>query len=198
MGKSREAGILLHPTSLPSPYGIGDLGKESYLFLEFLKDCNLNIWQVLPIGPVGYGNSPYQSYSAFAGEPLLISIELLTEEGLLPESVLIDYPCLDINKIDFSKVNLLKSKLFYKAFERFSKLPKSNDYLIFLEKNKLWLNNYALFMSAKDYFKGSPWNQWDESLTLRTPQGIDHYSNLLKEKIEYHIFLQYKFFQQWK
>lgn len=158
MGKLRKAGILLHPTSLPSPYGIGDLGKESYLFLEFLKNCNLNIWQILPIGPVGYGNSPYQSYSAFAGNPLLINIELLIEEGLLPDSILIDYPSqLDSNKIDFARVNMLKGELFRKAFSRFNELPKPDDYFVFLEENKLWLNNYALFMSAKNYFNGSAW-----------------------------------------
>ncbi|WP_028307215.1 4-alpha-glucanotransferase [Desulfitibacter alkalitolerans] len=199
MGKLRKAGILLHPTSLPSPYGIGDLGKESYLFLEFLKNCNLNIWQILPIGPVGYGNSPYQSYSAFAGNPLLINIELLIEEGLLPDSILIDYPSqLDSNKIDFARVNMLKGELFRKAFSRFNELPKPDDYFVFLEENKLWLNNYALFMSAKNYFNGSAWNQWDKTLALREHQGIGYYSNLLKEEINYHFFLQYKFFQQWK
>jgi len=199
MVNSREAGILLHLTSLPSSYGIGDLGRESYLFMQLLKKCSLSIWQILPIGPVGYGNSPYQSYSAFAGNPLLISIELLIEEDLLLDSKLIDYPTyLDTDKINFSRVNLLKSKLFRKAFRRFNELPKSDDYFLFLEENKLWLNDYALFMSAKNYFNGSVWNQWDKALALREHQGINYYSNLLKEEMDYHIFLQYKFFQQWK
>jgi len=198
MGKSREAGILLHPSSLPSPYGIGDLGKEAYLFLEFLKDCKLNIWQILPLGPVGYGNSPYQSYSAFAGNLLLISIELLIEEGLLPDNILADYPLdFDTDRVDFPKVNVLKNELFRKAFERFSKLPKPNDYSVFLEENKLWLNKYALFMSAKNYFNEVSWNKWDQALALREDGAINYYCNLLKKEMDYHIFLQYKFFQQW-
>lgn len=199
MIKQRKAGILLHPTSLPSEYGIGDLGKESYLFLKFLKKSNLNLWQILPIGPVGYGNSPYQSYSAFAGNHLLISIELLIEEGLLSDKILTQYSWhSDSYRINFAKVNTLKNELFRKAFEKFTKMPKPNDYFVFLEENKSWLNNYVLFMSAKKYFNGIAWNQWDKDFAFRKPQSIQYYSNLLKEEMDYHIFLQYKFFQQWK
>ncbi|KUO50430.1 MAG: 4-alpha-glucanotransferase [Desulfitibacter sp. BRH_c19] len=198
MPKLREGGILLHPTSLPSSYGIGDLGKESYLFLEFLKKCRLNIWQVLPLGPIGFGNSPYQSYSAFAGNPLLISIDLLADEGLLPRNVLDDYPSnLNMDKVDYSRVTKLKEQLFRIAFKEFKELPKPRDYFIFLSENRFWLNDYALFMAVKNYFNGAVWNKWEKSIAFREQKGIDYYSKLLMEEINYHIFMQYMFFSQW-
>ncbi len=199
MSKLREGGILLHPTSLPSPYGIGDLGKESYLFLEFLKKCKLNIWQLLPLGPVGYGNSPYQSYSAFAGNPLLVSPDLLVEDGLLPKNILIDYPSnLNLDKVDFSRVTKYKEHLFRLAFHNFGNMPIPNEYFIFMEENNFWLNDYALFMAAKGYFNGSVWNKWEKSITFREEKAIEYYMCLLEQEINYHKFIQYKFFSQWR
>lgn len=199
MPQVREGGILLHPTSLPSPYGIGDLGKEAYSFVEFIKKCKLNLWQILPFGPIGFGNSPYQSYSAFAGNPLLISIDLLAEEGLLPKDILTDYSSdLNIDKVDYYRVTNLKECLFRMSFDKFKDLQKPKDYFIFIKENSFWLNDFALFMAVKDYFNGAVWNRWDKSIAFREQTAIERFTALLSEEINYHIFIQYKFFSQWK
>ncbi len=149
----RSAGILLHPTSLPGAYGIGELGSEALRFCSYLHDSGIKIWQVLPLNPTGYGDSPYQSLSAFAGNPMLISLEALAREGLLPQDVLQSLPDFPEDRVDFSAVIPWKFGLLRRAASKFFECAMSEaiaDYEKFVEGNRAWLDDYAVFMAAKD------------------------------------------------
>lgn len=192
----RSAGILLHPTSLPSKYGIGDLGKDAFYFIDFLAAAKQTIWQVFPLGPTGYGDSPYQCFSAFAGNPLLISPDLLAEEGLLSQHDLENIPHSDPNKIDFGQVINYKKELLVKAFENY-KHKNENGFNDFCEINKNWLDDFALFMAVKDYHNGILWTEWSEDIAFRKKGAVEAWSKKLEEKIFFQKFIQYKFFMQW-
>lgn len=194
---NRESGILLHPTSLPSKYGIGELGSEAYRFVDFLRKGNQRLWQILPLGPVGYGESPYQCFSAFAGNIYLISIEKLMEQGLI-EAADIDHSLtFNTTRIDFERVKPFKEALYKKAFARFKMREKQNNYRSFEERNSFWLEEFALFMALKDYNGGIAWNRWDKNIAFRKNNALAHYRLLLEEGIHYHKFLQFIFFEQW-
>lgn len=196
MSFSRRCGILLHPTSLPSSYGIGDLGKEAYRFVDFLKNSNQSYWQILPLGTVGFGESPYQSFSAFAGNPLIISIDKLIEKGYLSKSDVQGTPKFDKDKVQFNTVKVYKEKLLRNAFKSFiNNIP--DDYSDFCKKNSIWLDDFGFFMAIKDYYKGIAWYEWDEKIAKRDEAEIKKYLKLLDEDVEYHKFLQYVFFNQW-
>lgn len=198
MSKARAAGILLHPTSLPSPYGIGDLGPGAYRFVDFLKASGQKIWQILPLGPVGYGESPYQSFSAFAGNPLLLSLELLVEEGLLKEEDVAVYPRLPDHQVDYDQVIPAKERLFRLAHQRFLKLINhQREYQTFIQRQGNWLDSYALFMALKKHFRGLPWYQWQPAVKISDEKQIAAYGQELAREIGYQKFLQYLFFQQW-
>ncbi len=198
MNFNRTAGILLHPTSLPSKYGIGELGSEIYNFINFLSESRQSLWQVFPLGPTGYGDSPYQCFSAFAGNPLLISVENLIEEELLSESEIGDVPQHDPHKIDYGQVINYKNDLLKKAFENYRAKNESNgDYEAFCESNKEWLDDYALFMSCKNYHGGIVWKDWDEEIAFRKPGAVEKWNEKLADDIFYQKFLQYKFYTQW-
>ncbi|MFZ5351538.1 MAG: 4-alpha-glucanotransferase [Bacillota bacterium] len=198
MNLGRKSGILLHPTSLPSKYGIGELGNEVYEFIDFLKESRQTLWQVLPLGPVGFGESPYQSFSAFAGNTLLISIDKLIEAGLLGYSDTQETPVFDIDKVEFCKVKKYKEKLLKRAYEGFLKSDLHEEYERFSGQNSFWLDDYALFMAVKEHFNNVAWNEWDADIAFRRPEAVEHYRKLLFRNIEYHKFLQYVFFLQWK
>lgn len=196
----RSSGILLHPTSLPSPYGIGDLGKGAYEFVDYLAEAGQKLWQTLPLGPTGFGDSPYQSFSAFAGQPLLISPELLVRDGLLSEEDVQDVPAFDPRQVDYGWTIDYKNQLFGKAFERFmnGEAPAlKSAYEIFCRENKEWLADYAFFMAAKDLHKGRGWLEWDKELVNPTAQVRKEYEQKLSRETEYYAFLQYLFFKQW-
>jgi 4-alpha-glucanotransferase len=200
----RASGILLHPTSLPGRFGIGELGQEAYAFIDFLKKCEIKLWQILPLNPVGYGESPYQCFSAFAGNFLLISLAQLQEEGLLHSGDLDEVPPFPANEVDYGAVMKYKEKVLKKAFLTFSEAGTKSGgyrdsaaYRDFVEKNSFWLNDYALFMAFKEYFNYLPWNYWSTPMSLREPQAIKYWQEKLKEQVDFHIFLQYKFFSQW-
>ena len=196
----RYSGILLHPTSLPSPYGIGDLGKSAYEFVDYLVEAGQKLWQTLPLGPTGFGDSPYQSFSAFAGQPLLISPELLVKDGLLLEEDVQDVPAFNPRQVDYGWTIDYKNQLFGKAFERFidGKAPAlKGAYEIFCRENKAWLADYAFFMAAKDLHKGRGWLEWEKELVNPTAQVREEYEKKLSREIEYYSFLQYLFFKQW-
>ena len=195
MNSCRQSGILLHITSLPSNYGIGDIGNESYRFVDFLSDCKQRLWQMLPIGTIGLGDSPYQSFSAFAGNPLLISMDLLVEEGLLKPHDLI--PMAKENKVNFPRVKANKSNMLNRAYRSFKPTKNKAPYEQFVYDNKWWLEDYSLFMSARDYFHKLPWNHWENSIRSRNRKTLDLYREILKESIEYNNFVQFKFFEQW-
>jgi len=194
--EQRKSGVLLHPTSLPSRYGIGDLGESAYKFIDFLSDARQKIWQILPLNPPGYGESPYQCYSAIAGNHLLIDIEQLID--LLNGEDIKDIPFFNNKKIEFDKVKEYKGKLLKLAFNRFEDRKKSTEYLKYLKQNKEWLDDYSLFMALKEHFGGLPWNRWDTSIALRNKIAVKTYHKLLQSKIDYHKFLQFNLFKQWK
>ena len=196
----RSAGILLHPTSLPGKFGIGDLGSETFKLIDFLKDSGQTLWQVFPLGPTGYGDSPYQCFSAFAGNPLLISPEKLLEDGLLTDKDLDDPPSSSPQKIDYGQVIEYKKTLHRKAYNNFvnqsNNLEKEFDE--FCVEHKIWLDDFALFMAAKNYHKGEVWSKWDKELVLRNEAAIKKWEETLSDEIRYQKFIQFNFFRQWK
>ncbi len=195
----RLAGILLHPTSLPSPYGIGDLGRDAYKFVDFLTDAGQTIWQVLPLGPTGYGDSPYQTFSAFAGNPLLVSPDFLADDGYLNENDMNDIPEFNPVKIDYGTAISYKNNLLKKAYERAKHvgMGERSDFEKFCEENSFWLDDYALFMASKDFHGGKHWTKWDRSIAFREENALDEWREKLADGIGYYKFVQYVFFKQW-
>lgn len=193
----RTAGILLPVTSLPSKYGIGCFSKSAYDFVDWLKAAGQSYWQILPLGPTSYGDSPYQSFSTFAGNPYFISLEALIEEGVLTEKECdgADFGSRP-NDIHYEKLYKNRYPLLRKAYER-SKISENPDYLRFIEENNWWLSDYALFMAVKDRFEGVPWNQWAEDIRLRWGNAMDYYREELYFEIEFQQYMQFKFYGQW-
>src|SRR6185503_17852181 len=195
----RSGGILLHPTSLPGPYGIGDLGPQAYQFIDWLASTGCKLWQVLPLGPTGYGDSPYQCFSAFAGNPYLISPELLLQDGLLTEDELNHKPDFDDSRVDFGLLIPWKLDLLLKAFSRFASasddLHKEFEY--FLAENAAWLDDYALFMALKESNGGGSWNGWDSALRKREQAAMDKARKAHAENVQRYSFYQFLFFRQW-
>jgi 4-alpha-glucanotransferase len=194
----RQAGVLLHPTSLPSNYGIGDMGKEAYEFIDFLHKSKQKIWQILPLNPVGDTNSPYQSPSAFAGNPLLISLEKLVDIGLLTAVELEESPLFDKDRVEFVKVKAYKESVFRRAFIRFKQQSRSLPYEYFITEHAFWLRDYALFMALKSHFQEKAWHLWPKAVALREQVVLQKYEVLLADEIAYHTFLQFIFFCQWQ
>ena len=197
----RSSGILFHPTSLPGKYGIGTLGKEAYAFIDFLKKSNQKLWQIFPLGPTGYGDSPYQSFSSFAGNPYLIDFDLLIEAHLLSEEDLKDiFFGNNEEYIDYGAIYNQKYPLLRKAYENF-KSSDNNEMRDSLEnfkrENSSWLNDYSLYISLKNHFNGLPWNEWAHDIKNRENSTMQHYKNELADDIEYHNFIQFLFFKQW-
>ena len=194
----RSSGILMHIASLPSKFGIGSIGKDAYRFVDFLKTAGQKYWQILPLGHTSYGDSPYQCFSAFAGNPHFIDFNLLKEEGLLKEE---DYNNINFgkedDKIDYSIIFLERQKVFKIAFDNFEKV-KCNEFEIFKEENKFWLEEYSLYMAIKEHFNLKSWQEWDEDIRIRKHSSMKKYKYILKYEIEYWNFIQYKFFQQWE
>src|SRR5512140_2721313 len=171
----RSGGILLHPTSLPSPYGIGDLGPQAYRFVDWLADSGCKLWQVLPLGPTGYGDSPYQCFSAFAGNPYLISPDLLLEQGLLASDDLADMPKWDPACVDFGGLYHWKPGLLDRAYRRFETMPRGPlhaEFDAFRLDNALWLEDFTLFMALKDANGGVAWNEWPAPLRTRQKAAL--------------------------
>ena len=196
----RSSGILLHPTSLPCRFGIGDLGDEAYRFVDFLKAAHQRLWQVLPLGPTGYGDSPYQVFSAFGGNPLLISMEKLVDEGFLWPSDVETAPFFPVDTVDFGAVIHFKFPLLKKSYERFKTQALSSAWQAFqdfCQKNARWLDDFALFMAVKEAHGGIAWNQWDQAISLRRPEAIARWKDEVAYEIESCKFSQYLFFRQW-
>jgi 4-alpha-glucanotransferase len=193
----RSSGILMHITSLPSPYGIGTFGKEAYEFIDFLHNAEQRYWQILPLGPTGYGDSPYQCFSAFAGNPYFIDFRILKDEGYLSEQDYINEDFgIDPSKVDYEKIYCKKFKILRKAYEN-SKYRNNEKIDLFREENKGWLEDYALYMALKNHFNLIAWQEWPYDIKLRDSQAMKYYSDMLKDEINYWIFLQYHFFKKW-
>jgi 4-alpha-glucanotransferase len=196
----RSSGILLHPTSFPSRFGIGDLGLEAYRFIDFLAESYQQYWQVLPLGPTGYGNSPYASYSAMAGNPLLISPEQLREQGILAEDDFANLPAFPVEKVDFEQVVQTKIPLLKKACENFKTKAsplQQKEFAGFCESKAYWLDDYALFMALKDTHEGASWHTWKPELAKLQPEALDQWRQQLKDEIFYYKYIQFEFFRQW-
>lgn len=197
MFDKRKSGILMHISSLPSEYGIGKFGSDAYAFVDFLVGCKQKYWQILPLSPTSFGDSPYQSFSIHAGNPYFIDFETLANEGLLKES---DYKdliwCDDERYVDYDKLYKLNFTVLRKAYEVFkNNVPSA--YIEYVNENDYWLNDYALFMSLKDANFGKPWIQWNSSLVRRDEFAIDAAKDKYKDDIGFWKFTQYKFYEQW-
>jgi 4-alpha-glucanotransferase len=200
MSFPRSSGILLHPTSLPGRFGIGDLGKEAYRFADFLAASGQSLWQVLPLGPTGYGDSPYQCFSAFAGNTLLISPEKLIEDGLLTSTELENTPRFSDEKVEFGEVIKFKNELLRKAFERFTQTGSSSlrtSFERFTGSASSWLEDYALYRAVKDAQGGKAWNEWEPRLARRDSAALARARGELREQIDAQRFYQFLFFRQW-
>ena len=197
----RKQGILMPISSLPSEYGIGTFGKESYAFVDFLEKAGQRLWQILPLGPTGYGASPYQSFSTFAGNPYFIDLEELVKEGYLTKK---DCDAVDFgdnkNYVDYEKIYNGRFKLLKKAWQKAIEkgLETQKDYVEFIKKNSFWLDDYAMFMSLKDAFPGKGFMDWEEDLRLRKPLTMAKYQRQLADEIRCYKFQQYEFNKQWK
>ncbi|MBU3137442.1 4-alpha-glucanotransferase [Clostridium gasigenes] len=194
----RSSGILMHISSLPNRFGIGSVGKDAYEFVDFLKKSGQKYWQILPVGHTSYGDSPYQCFSAFAGNYNFIDFSILEDEGLLKEE---DYVGLsfgqDNNKVDYKTIFITRELVLRKAFNRFEKnIP--TDFNIFINENKFWLKDYSLYMAVKKHFNLETFHNWDGDIRLREESAVKRYEESLKEDIKYWNFIQYKFFEQWK
>lgn len=175
------------------------MGRNALAFIDFLAETNQRLWQILPLGPVGFGNSPYMCYSAFAGNPMMIDLFSLHEEGLLSENDLNPVPRFDIRQVDFGKVEKWKLPLLRKAFRNFTgSHDLKADYKTFVDEKGWWLNDYALFMAARTHFGGITWQGWPSGLKFREPDAILHFRDKLSTEIEFHRVVQFLFFRQWQ
>lgn len=190
----RGSGIIMHITSLPNKYGIGSFGEEAFKFVDFLKNAGQKHWQVLPLGPTGYGDSPYQCFSAFAGNPYFIGLDLLVKDGLLRLE--------DIENIDLGqeKERVDYYKIFKNKMEILKKAYKNNKESLeeFKLENKKWIEDYGLFMALKNKFDLKAWYTWDKDIRFREKEAMDKYKKELEDEIDYWIFLQYVFHKQWR
>ena len=191
----RESGILMHITSLPGAYGIGTMGREAFAFVDFLHAAGQHCWQILPLNPTGYGDSPYQSCCAYAGNHYLIDLEQLVQEGLLEESTLGEISWgSDETRVDFGLLYQNRLRVLRLAYSRFQNHGVLNA---FCEENRQWLPDFALFMALKDRFDGKPWYAWPEDMKFRKPEAIARMETELAEEIRFYCFVQYLFYKQW-
>ena len=198
---ARASGILLHPTALPGPYGIGDLGPAADRFVDTLAAAGQAYWQILPLGPTGYGDSPYQTFSAFAGNPMLISPRLLVDDGLLPPDALDAAPSFPAERVDYGAVIPYKRGLLAQAFAQYRDhgapdLRQAVD--AFAATHHAWLAPFALFMALKDAHDGRPWTEWEPDIAAREPDALARWGAQLAEQVQGHVYSQYLFFRQWE
>jgi 4-alpha-glucanotransferase len=199
-GASRVAGILLHPTSLPGPHGIGELGPTALAFLDFLQETGQRLWQVLPLGPTGYGDSPYQCFSAFAGNPLLVSLDRLRDLGLLTDADLARRPRFEERAVDFGRVIEWKRPLLEKAhaaFEAGAGASRREAFHAFVRGHAVWLADFALFTALQRASGGAAWNTWERSLVEREPEALERARRELARECREVEFAQWLFFEQW-
>ena len=196
----RSSAILLHPTSLPGRFGIGDFGPEAYKFVDFLAESRQSLWQILPLGPTGFGDSPYQCFSAFAGKTTVISPDRLIEDGLLSASDLASAPGFSNDRVEFGPVIEWKNALLARAFENFKRGAAPSlrrEVEGFVASESLWLDDYAFYRAIKDAHGGAAWNLWERELVKRDPKALTSARAGLQENIEAHKFFQFLFFKQW-
>lgn len=196
----RRSGILLHITSLPSPHGIGDFGDTAYKFVDFLAETRQCLWQILPLNPTctAYGNSPYSSYSAFAGNHIMINPDILVRDGLLSKSDIEGYVTFSHNRVDYNTVTAYKENMLRRAYKHIHRrLEKDPEFERFCHENAYWLEDYALFITLKEHFHGVAWSDWPEDLRYRKEEALRDRKEKLKDRILMEKFFQFLFFQQW-
>ena len=196
----KGAGVLMHISSLPGKFGIGTLGKEAYEFVDFIKKAGFKYWQILPLGHIGYGDSPYQCFSAFAGNPYFIDYDELKNMGLLEEKeyVNIDYGR-ELDSVDYEQIFKIKYDILKTAYNNYKKNTTViiDEFNRFKKEKAFWLEDYSLYMAVKNHFDLKSWNEWNEDIKKRDSQSVQKYKELLKDEIEYWSFLQFLFFKQW-
>lgn len=193
----RKSGILLPIASLPSKYGIGAFSKSAYHFIDELKKAGQSYWQILPLGPTGYGDSPYQSFSTFAGNPYFIDLEALINEGCLTKEECETYDFGDNKRyIDYEKIYLSRFKILKIAYER-SHIKKRKEFQQFVNENAYWLDDYTLYMSVKNHFSGVSWSEWDNDIRMRDTAAIERYKKEFADEIAFYEFQQFMFIKQW-
>lgn len=193
----RKSGILLPIASLPSKYGIGSFSKYAYQFIDQLKKAGQKYWQILPLGPTGYGDSPYQSFSTFAGSPYLIDLEALIEQGYLTREECDAYDFGDDSRyVDYKKIYLSRFKVLRIAYER-SRISENQKFLQFNKENSYWLDDYALYMAIKNHFSDNSWALWDDNIRMRDEDTIEKYRKELADEIMFYQFQQFIFIEQW-
>ena len=193
----RRSGVLMPISSIPSTYGIGAFSAQAYEFVDMLEKAGQSYWQILPLGPTGYGDSPYQSFSTFAGNPYYIDLETLIEKGWLTKAECDQYDFGDNDEyIDYEKIYLSRFKVLRKAFQN-SGIEKEEEFIQFCEQNAYWLDDYALYMAVKNFFDGKSWSEWDEGIRLRKPEAMAAYREKFSEEICFYQFQQYLFAKQW-
>lgn len=196
----RSSGILLHPTSLPGPYGIGDIGTSSHHWLEFLSEAGCGLWQLLPLGPTGYGDSPYQCFSSFAGNPLLIGLDALLKDDLLHPDDLVDHPRFPQERVDFGALIPWKNGVLDRSFIRYQHTRTSRfkkEMEEFQAEQSLWLDDFALFMAIKEAHGGAPWPTWENPLRDHQPEALLAARSQLEVAIQRQIYRQFLFYRQW-
>lgn len=200
MNFPRRSGLLLHPTSLPGRAGIGDLGIEGYRFVDFLARSGSKLWQVLPLNPTGYGDSPFQCFSAVAGNPLLISLDKLVERGFLLDCDLDPLPDFPSNAVDYEAVYRHRIPLLAKAAQNFFKMPDATgrkEFELFCQSNAEWLDDFSLFMACKNAHGGLPWTQWESNIAVRQPHALRDWGLRFAAQINEIKYFQFEFFRQW-
>ncbi|AFZ68978.1 4-alpha-glucanotransferase [Deinococcus peraridilitoris] len=197
---TRSSGVLLHLTSLPGPYGIGEFNEHAYACVDWLARAGQQYWQVMPLGPTGYGDSPYQSFSAFAGNPYLISLDALRRDGLLSDQDLSGHPDFDHDRVDFGVQYTWRNGVLRRAFEHFEAgagAGLTGDFQAFCEAEAAWLDDYALFMALKDAHGGRAWNEWDREIRTRQSAAMAAWRDKLEREVRLYSFVQFLFFRQW-
>jgi 4-alpha-glucanotransferase len=201
MTNTRKSGILLHPTSLPGRWGIGDLGAAAYTFVDFLAAASQQLWQVMPLGPTGYGDSPYQGFSAFAGNPLLISMEQLLQDQLLAPQDLTGVPVFSAARVDYGALIPWKLAVLRRSFERFkagATAEQRQALADFRTAQRGWLADYTLFAAIKEAHGGANWNTWDPPIARREPAAVGAWASRLSHETEFHAYMQFQFYEQWR
>lgn len=196
----RTCGVLLPVFSLPSKYGIGCFSKEAFKFIDFLKKAGQEYWQILPLGPTGYGDSPYQSFSTFAGNPYFIDVDEFVKEGYISAADCKKYSAVNTgyeNYINYAKLYSVRYELIRKAYKN-SNIRSNMDFMKFIKENAFWLDDYALFMSVKNHFDSKAWIEWDEDIRVRKPEAIKEYTEKFADEMDFYRFQQFYFNKQWK
>ena len=200
MSGERRSGVLLHPTSLPSPYGIGDFGPSAYDFVDFLERSGQKLWQMLPLGPTGYGDSPYQTLSAFGGNPLLISPQILIDEGLLDDKDITPYP-FSLSRVEYDAAESYKLGLLRHAYSNFQSHPRHpmcEEFELFCKKEAGWLEDFVLFFTIKKEYGGRPWTEWPNALKKRQKKAINSFREKHYDELMWYSFVQFLFFRQYE